>query len=38
MRGATALIAAMLIGLPSIALGQANCRNTGSFEAWLADF
>ena len=38
MRGATALIAAILIGLPSIALGQANCRNTGSFEAWLADF
>ena len=28
----------MLIGLPGIALGQANCRNTGSFEAWLADF
>jgi lytic murein transglycosylase len=26
------------LGLPSAALGQANCRNTGSFEAWLADF
>jgi lytic murein transglycosylase len=28
----------MLIGFPTIAMGQANCRNTGSFEAWLADF
>jgi lytic murein transglycosylase len=38
MRGAFALMAAILLGLPTAALGQANCRNTGSFEAWLADF
>ncbi len=38
MRGATALMAVLLLGLPTVALGQANCRNTGSFEAWLADF
>jgi lytic murein transglycosylase len=38
MRGAAVLMAAALLGLPSAALGQANCRNTGSFEAWLADF
>src|SRR5713101_1376555 len=38
MRGAFALMAAMLFGLPTAALGQANCRNTGSFEAWLANF
>ncbi len=38
MRGACALMAVMLLGLPTAALGQANCRNTGSFEAWLADF
>jgi lytic murein transglycosylase len=31
-------MAAILVELPSAALGQANCRNTGSFEAWLADF
>jgi lytic murein transglycosylase len=38
MRGAFALMAAMLLGLPTAALGQANCHNTGSFEAWLANF
>jgi lytic murein transglycosylase len=27
-----------LAGTPTNALGQANCRNTGSFEAWLAAF
>jgi lytic murein transglycosylase len=38
MRGAAALMAVALLGLPSAALGQANCRNASSFEAWLADF
>jgi lytic murein transglycosylase len=38
MRGAFALMAAMLLGLPTAALGQANCHNTGSFEAWLTNF
>jgi lytic murein transglycosylase len=38
MRGASALMAVTLLGLPTAALAQANCRNTGSFEAWLADF
>jgi lytic murein transglycosylase len=33
-----ALLAAVLIGMPSAALAQANCRNTGSFDAWLAAF
>ena len=28
----------LLLALPTAALGQANCRNTGNFEAWLADF
>ena len=31
-------VAAMLMGASSAALAQATCRNTGSFEAWLADF
>src|SRR6516162_7660762 len=35
-RGALALVAALLVGIPTVALGQANCRNTGSFEALLA--
>jgi lytic murein transglycosylase len=38
MRGAFALMAAILAGLPGAALAQANCQNTGSFEAWLANF
>jgi lytic murein transglycosylase len=29
---------AMLIGAPAAALAQANCHNTGNFEAWLAAF
>jgi lytic murein transglycosylase len=32
------MLALMLAGAPTNALGQANCKNTGSFEAWLADF
>jgi lytic murein transglycosylase len=28
----------MLAGAPTSALGQANCRNTDSFESWLATF
>src|SRR5919197_5422236 len=35
---AAAALTAILLGAPSVALAQANCRNTGSFEAWLADF
>jgi lytic murein transglycosylase len=38
MRGAFAVMAAILVGLPGAALAQANCQNTGSFEAWLANF
>jgi lytic murein transglycosylase len=42
-RAAFGLIAGLLLALPTAALptpvwAQANCRNTGSFEAWLADF
>ena len=33
-----ALLAALLVGAPAAAFGQANCRNTGTFEPWLADF
>jgi lytic murein transglycosylase len=33
-----ALLTMMLAGAPGAALAQANCRNTGSFEAWLAAF
>src|SRR5947209_14173643 len=36
--GAVVAVAAMLMGASSAALAQATCRNTGSFEAWLADF
>jgi lytic murein transglycosylase len=32
------LLAALLTGLPSAAWAQANCRNTGAFEPWLANF
>jgi lytic murein transglycosylase len=35
---AMTLIGALLIGGSGAALAQANCRNTGNFEAWLADF
>jgi lytic murein transglycosylase len=38
MRGAYALIMLALMAAPTAAFAQANCRNTGSFEAWLADF
>src|SRR5438067_4717922 len=36
--GAVVAMAAMLMGASSAALAQATCRNTGSFEAWLANF
>ena len=38
LRSAFGLVAALLLTLSTAAWGQANCRNTGSFEAWLADF
>ena len=38
MRRASALLAALLIGMPTAALAQANCRNTGNFRPWLAAF
>jgi lytic murein transglycosylase len=31
-------LAAVLASLPVAAFAQANCRNTGSFDRWLADF
>jgi lytic murein transglycosylase len=36
--GIAAAVAATLFGASSLALAQANCRNTGAFETWLADF
>jgi lytic murein transglycosylase len=33
-----ALLAALLVVAPATAFGQANCRNTGAFEPWLATF
>ena len=33
-----AVLAVLLVGLPTAAFGQANCRNTGAFEPWLAAF
>ena len=33
-----ALLAVLLVGAPATAFGQANCRNTGAFEPWLAAF
>jgi lytic murein transglycosylase len=36
--GVAAAVAATLFGASSVALAQANCRNTGAFETWLADF
>jgi lytic murein transglycosylase len=38
LRRIRTLLAAAMIALPSAALAQANCRNTGSFDAWLAAF
>jgi lytic murein transglycosylase len=32
------VLAGLLMGLPTAAFGQANCRNTGAFEPWLAAF
>jgi lytic murein transglycosylase len=33
-----AALLAVLLALPTTALGQPNCRNTGAFEPWLAAF
>ena len=33
-----ALLAVLLVVAPATAFGQANCRNTGTFESWLAAF
>src|SRR5712691_10307188 len=38
MQWVRAALAALLIGAPTAAFGQPNCRNTGAFEPWLADF
>src|SRR3984893_8905725 len=38
MGGAYALIILALVAAPTAAFAQPNCRNTGSFEAWLAEF
>jgi lytic murein transglycosylase len=38
MRGAYALIILALVAAPTAAFAQPNCRNTGSFEAWLSEF
>src|SRR5262245_14755891 len=41
MRGATitgAVVAGLLVALPTPTLAQPNCRNTGAFEPWLAAF
>jgi lytic murein transglycosylase len=35
---AAAALTAIVLAMPSGALAQANCRNTGSFDAWLVDF
>src|SRR5262249_61018212 len=31
-------LAVLLMGVPTAAFGQANCRNTAAFEPWLANF
>jgi lytic murein transglycosylase len=36
--GLGAVLAALLMALPTAAWSQANCRNTGAFEPWLATF
>jgi lytic murein transglycosylase len=33
-----AALSGLLMGVPTAAFGQANCRNTGAFEPWLASF
>jgi len=38
MRGVYALITLALLAAPTAAFAQPNCRNTGSFETWLAEF
>jgi lytic murein transglycosylase len=38
IRPACAVLAALLLGAPTAALAQANCRNAGAFEPWLAAF
>jgi lytic murein transglycosylase len=35
---ASLFVMLLLFAMPQAAWGQANCRNTGSFEAWLANF
>jgi lytic murein transglycosylase len=32
------LLALIAVGAPTVALGQPNCRNTGNFDKWLAEF
>jgi membrane-bound lytic murein transglycosylase B len=36
VRPACVALAVMLLGVLTAALAQANCRNTGAFEPWLA--
>jgi len=31
-------LALITVGAPTTALGQPNCRNTGNFDKWLAEF
>ena len=38
MRSVWAVTAALLVGVPTAAWAQANCRNTAAFESWLANF
>jgi hypothetical protein len=38
MRQTWAVLAMLLVGAPTAAFGQANCRNTAAFEPWLANF
>jgi lytic murein transglycosylase len=38
VRPACVALVVMLLGAPTTALAQANCRNTGAFEPWLAAF
>src|SRR5260370_24848323 len=38
MRQTWAVLAVLLMGAPTGAFGQANCRNAAPFEPWLADF
>src|SRR5260221_9945169 len=38
IRQTWAVLAVLLMGAPTGAFAQANCRNTAPFEPWLADF